>query len=151
MNLSKDRLFPIVYESISNAFEGMAFLEVSPDVDDDISPNQEEIWLWAKVEIKQPLRGVFVLLYPKDIAQEIADAVCNSETEPLSEKQLLDLSGEIVNTSAGKFLCDLLPNDEKVKLGIPEVGYGWQSYKNAFSYRFQTPEERKIYVWLMLG
>jgi hypothetical protein len=116
-----DRLGDAVYRAIATTLENMAFLEVEQDLEDARRYPQEET-LGCRLLIHDPLQGEIYLLMPRPLLQKIASTVYILPDEELSEKMILDMLGELINTAGGLFMTAYLPKNQTYALGLPENG-----------------------------
>ncbi|MEZ4598820.1 MAG: chemotaxis protein CheX [Syntrophotaleaceae bacterium] len=118
-----DRLGDAVYSAIANTLENMTFLEVGKDLADARRYPEEEI-LSCRLLIHDPLQGEMYLLMPRPLLQKIASTVYILPEQDLSEKMVLDMLGELINTIGGLLMTAYLPQNQTYALGLPENGVG---------------------------
>lgn len=114
-----EKLEQDIYRAISTTLENMAFMAISKDIEEAVRYPVEETMV-SRLLIHDPLPGELYLAMPKVLLSKIAASVYIMPAEELSEKMLLDMLGELINTVAGLFLNAYLPEDQTYKLGLPE-------------------------------
>lgn len=134
-----------VYKAIEETFEGLAFLELTPDNEtarpctSDGAPG----WRWASVEILAPIASIVTLVLPESLVLEIGSSLYGGDN--VSEKQVKDVIGEMANTLAGKLMSSLYPGDV-FTLGMPQTGKGEQVNRKLPYYGFLTDDDRRLAV-----
>jgi CheY-specific phosphatase CheX len=116
-----EELDAAIYGAIANTLENMAFLEVGRDLEDATRYPAEET-VCCRLLIHDPLQGEIYLVMPIPLMRKIASTVYIMPEEELSERMLLDMLGELVNTVAGLFMNAYLPKNQTYALGLPETG-----------------------------
>ncbi len=114
-----EKLEQDICRAIATTLENMAFMEVGKEVDEAVRYPAEEMVV-SRLLIHDPIQGELYLLMPKPLLSKIASSVYILPAEELSEKMLLDMLGELINTVAGLFLNAYLPEDQTYNLGLPE-------------------------------
>ena len=144
-----DNLKDIVYQAMTETFEGMAFLELSPD-EEALSATSCPLSLWARVPALSPLKGEVTIILPESVANEITASLYSIFDGPIPPDKLKDTMGEIANTVAGKLISLLIPVDETFKLGMPDTGTGFPSIEGTDIYSFFTDDERRLGIAVIL-
>ncbi len=114
-----EKLEQDIYQAIATTLENMAFMEVSKEIEEAVRHPAEETVV-SRLLIYDPLPGELYLSIPRTLLGRITESVYGMPAEELSEKILLDMLGELINTVAGLFLNAYLPGDQIYKLGLPE-------------------------------
>ena len=104
-------------------FENMAFVEVREQAA-ELSAQSPQDPVWACILINDPLQGEIRLTLPRELLIELAANMFGLETEEVTKGHQQDIIAEILNTLAGLFMTNLLPDDQAYKLGLPEHGTG---------------------------
>ena len=134
----------IIYEALGATFEGLAFLEITPDESCTPPEGSEKDWLWSSVELKSPGHADISIVLPKSLVQEIVESLYMSDDE--MEQRSKDLIGEMTNTLAGKLFAALHPGETFV-LGMPVQGNGAMPPNREHPYVFLTDDDRKLAVF----
>ena len=138
----------LAYQAITETFEGLAFLELTPD-SEPLTPENCPSSLWASVKVLKPVEGEIIVILPEGLGNEIAGSLYNIFEGPIPDDKLKDILGEIANTAAGKILGLILPS-ETFKLGMPESGKGFPSISGARCFSYLTDDERRLGITLSL-
>ena len=133
----------IITESVSVSLEGFVFMEAIP-----LSCKPEEMdddnFLWANIEIQDPVKGVITLVFPTLLLNEIIESVYGPMISPdldpfsddadlgfpqeeqngINDKMRYDTLAELVNTFAGQIMSRVVPEDVTFQLGLPVTGEG---------------------------
>ncbi|MCA9509809.1 MAG: chemotaxis protein CheX [Myxococcota bacterium] len=107
--------------ALREAFEGMAFADLAPSPDGDFDWEARGL-LWAQIVALEPPLGEIVLVLPPGLAAEVAEATLGEPAE--TEREVLDLLGELSNTLAGTWLGRVQPEGAPLHLTIPKTGRG---------------------------
>lgn len=105
----------IIYAAVSATFENMAFMEV---LTLDESPSLEDV-MWTSILVHNPTQGELSLAIPKELLVKITETILGSTQEEVTEKNLKDILAEMLNTIAGRFLSEIIPDDQTFRLGLP--------------------------------
>ncbi|OEU73536.1 MAG: hypothetical protein BA874_05700 [Desulfuromonadales bacterium C00003068] len=108
-----------IYSALATTLENMAFMEVGKEVEEAVSYPKEEMVV-SRLLIHDPIQGELYLLMPKPLLRKIASSVYIMPAEEITDKMLLDMLCELINTVAGLFLNAYLPEDQTYSLGLPE-------------------------------
>ena len=111
----------VMHAVTAEAIESLAFMEVSAA--EDFLGSDESV-LWVTLLVYDPVQGEFQLIMPRELISEIAEIVYGPLMDEITDQNILDLLAEMLNTIAGRFLSEILPDDESFKLGIPESAKG---------------------------
>ena len=120
---------------VSETFEKMGFMEAfvveaRTDLPADI--------LCASLHIEVPEKGIMYFLAPRELAWSIAENLYGADE--LSSELVTDMIGELLNTICGKFLSEVIP-DQEFTLSIPQVcpeTPAWQEDMYAYSYNIEN-------------
>lgn len=114
-----EKLKQDMYQAIATTLENMAFMQVNQEVDEATQYPAEEMAV-SSLLIHDPIQGELYLQMPKSLLSKIVSSVYIMPEEELTEKMLLDMLCELINTVAGLFLNAYLPEDQTYNLGLPE-------------------------------
>jgi hypothetical protein len=141
-----EKLTAAVLQAMSETFEGMAFLELMLDDSDPDNLADESAWAWAAVAITSPGSGRFAVVCPHDLLQMITEQLFSEGGAPVSEQQLVDTLGEIVNTVAGRCLSLCVPAEKVFTLGLPQCGKGWPAAAPGKRLGYATDDGIRLFV-----
>ncbi|BCA79095.1 hypothetical protein [Desulfuromonas sp. AOP6] len=107
--------------AISEVLEGMAFMPVEelPNKGTETKISRENL-LCVSLLVHEPVQWEFKLFMPRNLLEEMGEAVYAAPREALAESSLRDLLFEILNTAAGRFLSEVLVDNQEFSLGLPE-------------------------------
>ena len=81
--------------------------------------------IWAVIPIYSPIEGEFLLEVTKDYAREVTASVYGMVDEKeTDDAATYDAIAELVNTIAGRFIQELIPQEQEFALGLPKTGTG---------------------------
>ena len=145
MKLERETVKQILAEVVAETFEGMAFLEVLPGEAAGEEAEQRE-WLWARVGVHTPHRGIITIACPHVLATEITHTMYG-ELDPKAMKQaVVDALGEFANTIAGALIGRLSCDRKLMSLGLPEHGKGMPADSALSSFWFVTAEMQPLLI-----
>jgi hypothetical protein len=104
--------------AVSDTFENLAFMEALP-ADDQTSQAKGDLWETALL-IHEPIQGEIRSVLPRQLLSLVAATVFGLQAEDCDDTTLQDVSAEVLNTIAGRFLFELLP-EQGFRIGLPEV------------------------------
>ncbi|HIJ78004.1 MAG: response regulator [Desulfobulbaceae bacterium] len=114
----------IMQTAVSDTLENMAFMEAFPGSPDPEQQKGQHDWLWATLLVLKPIHQEFRLEMPMTLLREIASTVYESNIDhTLNEQHIHDLLAELLNTIAGHFLRDTMP-EKTFKISTPQLGAG---------------------------
>ncbi|MEE9553447.1 MAG: chemotaxis protein CheX [candidate division Zixibacteria bacterium] len=93
----------------------------------DSAPEQTsgEEELWASIPLLKPLRGEMVIVFPSEYAAQLTESIYGAlDSDSIKEITVNDAIAEIINIIAGCFAQELLPDDKRFELGLPNTGWG---------------------------
>lgn len=106
-------------KAVIDTLENLAFMEVASAKEATREkPNQPII---AALLCYEPLQGEIRAIFPQELMSEVAATVFSLEVEDYSEATIQDVCAEILNTIAGRFLSELLPEHQVFRIGLPEI------------------------------
>jgi len=116
-------IYSAMLEAVCDTFEKMAFVEVT-EQSDELEQEIPSDAIWVSILIHDPLQGEIRLAIPQGLLTNMTADMFGIELSDVEEKQRQDIIAEILNTLAGLFMTNLLPDDQSYKLGLPEHGEG---------------------------
>ncbi|MDW7645418.1 MAG: hypothetical protein SCI25_10265 [Desulfuromonadales bacterium] len=105
--------------AIREVLEGMTFMPVEELPSEDSELDQEGLHC-VSLLVHEPVQWEFKLFMPRNLLEEMGEAVYAEPRETLTESSLHDLLSEILNTAAGRFLSEVLVDHQEFSLGLPE-------------------------------
>ncbi len=116
-------LYKAMLDAVRQTFENMAFVEVTEQPEEiDLQIPTEAAWV--SILIHDPVQGEVRLAMPQLLLQEMTADMFGIGNDEVTENQRQDIIAEILNTLAGLFMTNLLPDDQTYQLGLPEHGEG---------------------------
>jgi len=106
-------------KAVIDTLENLAFMEVGPAPETSWEMTGQSII--AALLCHEPLQGEIRGIFPRGLITEIAVTVFGLQDEACSEATMQDVSAEILNTIAGRFLSELLPEQQTFRIGLPEI------------------------------
>ena len=116
--MSREEWDETMKSAVSSTLENMAFMEVLPC---DEPPESYDNVMQVTLLVHDPTPGEFRMLISRDLVAEIAANILGPEVEELEDQGLNDILSELLNTIIGRFLSEILSDDETFKLGLPEI------------------------------
>ena len=109
--------------AVSDTMENMAFIEAFPSSTEPQAENEQDL-LWATLLVLKPIHHEFRLEMPKKLLSKIAATVYETDSDhPPSAQHIHDLLAELLNTIAGHFLRNTMP-ETSFKISTPQLGVG---------------------------
>ncbi len=108
--------------AVLTTLELMAFAEIAPAT--DAAPDAEADFVWAAVDIAEPIIGKVLLYTRRGTAEEIARLIHGCDDGDLDPELLFDAMGELANTVGGRCLASLIAETETFRLRLPQTGAG---------------------------
>ncbi|PLX91379.1 MAG: hypothetical protein C0620_11245 [Desulfuromonas sp.] len=105
---------------LGETLENMAFL----GVDDSSKEEIEEITgkrLSVTLLVTKPLLLEMRLEMDEELLLQVVETVYTIDRDEITPKQVEDLLAETLNTLAGLFMTEVLPEDQTFSLNLPEV------------------------------
>jgi CheY-specific phosphatase CheX len=116
-------LYKAMFDAVRRTFENMAFVEVSEQTE-EVDQQVPTEAVWVSILINDPVQGEVRLAIPKTLLVEMTANMFGIEAAEVKEEQTRDIIAESLNTLAGLFMTNLLPDDQTYQLGLPEHGEG---------------------------
>jgi hypothetical protein len=107
--------------AVAETFENLAFMEALPGDEDAVQTAQDEC-LQAALLFHEPVQGEIRVAFPRELLTQVAATVFGLPAGECSDSTLHDVSAEILNTIAGRFMNELLPEHQVFRIGLPEIG-----------------------------
>lgn len=114
------RLQRAMAQAVATTLENMAFMEARSLQAPHDCQGHAAVFC-ANLLVLDPIQGELVMFMPEALLKEIASNIYARPEGELSDKMLSDLMNELLNTIAGLFLGELLPQDQTFGLGLPTI------------------------------
>ena len=114
-------LYQAMINAASQTLENMAFMEVMEHGDKAYEIPAEET-AWTSMLIHDPVQGEIRLAMPQTLLKKLTGNIFALDEEEITESQMNDILNELLNTIAGLFMTNLLPDEQEYQLGLPELG-----------------------------
>ncbi|OQX18677.1 MAG: hypothetical protein BWK76_06820 [Desulfobulbaceae bacterium A2] len=105
--------------AVIETLENLAFVEVQARPASIAGP-VDGVALCCRLLINEPLQGEVRLCMPRALLRQITRIIWAMQEFEVQDTVLHDTQAELLNTLAGRFLAELLPEDETFQLGLPE-------------------------------
>jgi hypothetical protein len=141
MDKAKKILQVGMLNAVTETLENMAFMEVLAGSENSDTQLSRAV-MSAGLLVNDPVQWEIKLHMPKTLLLKIAEAVYPMLQEETSDNLLNDLLAEILNTIAGLFLGEILPQDQTFTLGLPETGLETTIFETPLmEWRFSADKE----------
>ena len=111
-------------EAISLVFEGLAFANPDAIHPTDLLPEIMPSDYFSYIDFSKPIQGKIGLVINKAFLLNILKSTLGKSITQISEKEIKDLSTELVNTIAGNFLKNIPSSRRQIKIGLPVAAAG---------------------------
>ncbi|EAT15792.1 chemotaxis protein CheX [Desulfuromonas acetoxidans] len=108
---------------LAETLENMAFL----DVDESSREELEELdgkRLSVTLMVAKPILLEMRLEMGEELLMQVVETVYTMDRDEITEQQVEDLLAEFLNTLAGRFMAEVLPEDQTFALNLPEINQG---------------------------
>lgn len=116
-------LYQAMINAASQTLENMAFMEVMEHGGESYEIPGDEA-AWTSMLIHDPVQGEVRLAMPQNLLKKLTGNIFGLDEEDITENQMHDILNELLNTIAGLFMTNLLPDEQEYQLGLPELGEG---------------------------
>ncbi|MBN1956637.1 MAG: chemotaxis protein CheX [Desulfuromonadales bacterium] len=113
-------LHEAMLNAVRQTLENMAFMEIMEGDQDYEIPVDEAAW--TSMLIHDPVQGEVRLAMPKAVLKKLTGNIFGLNEDEITENQMNDIINELLNTIAGLFMTNLLPDEQEYQLGLPELG-----------------------------
>ena len=123
MKQLKNNPYEAMLDAVRMTFENMAFLEVTEQSQEallEMSPESD----WVSILVHDPIQVEIRLVMTREMLSGMTADMFSIEIEEVTKFQRLDIFAELLNTLAGLFMTNLLPDDQTYQLGLPVLGVG---------------------------
>ncbi|MCP4723435.1 MAG: chemotaxis protein CheX [bacterium] len=117
----KTEILEALENAVSEAFETMAFAEVMGKEELNELPGWIDNSIWASMAIENPIKTTCHFIVQKEQAMGMVELIAETDDEEELEKLMYDTASEYINTIGGRLGLALLPEGEKVIVGLPEI------------------------------
>ena len=144
----KQPFYQAMITATSNTLENMVFMEAMEHFDPDVELSAEGT-AWTSLLINDPVQGEIRLAMPETLLKKFSGNVFGIDEEELTDSQMNDILNEMVNTIAGLFMTNLLPDDQQYQLGLPELGEAElpEAEPGAVIWKLMTSDEDPIFIY----
>ncbi len=138
-----------LFDSATEVFEKMLFLEIKPDTGNELLPIHREIS--GRISFEGIFKGVVRLDCSCSLAKELTVSFLGIDPDDADTTKVDDNIKELVNMICGNMFCKLDEDRSLAKLGIPEVvreaivPINLSGMKWVASYIFSCPALRDIH------
>lgn len=111
-----------MFSAVSTTIENLTFMEVFPasGPDPSLSASYTDL-LFASQLVLEPIQGEFSLTMSRNLLTQLVISVYGPLLAgPASDENLHDLLAELLNTIAGRFLSEILPQEMGFRLDVPQ-------------------------------
>jgi hypothetical protein len=145
---TKQPMYQAMLSATSQTLENMVFTEVMEHFDQNVEPDLANT-AWTSLRIKDPVQGEIRLAMPITLLKTFSGNIFNVAEEELKDSQMNDILNEMVNTLAGLFMTNLLPDDQPYQLGLPEQGTGdlQQEEPENMVWKLMTGDEEPLFIY----
>jgi CheY-specific phosphatase CheX len=126
-----DLLRSSLSSAITKTLEDMTFDEVEIDDEPSIVDTSFSDHFWAMLPLESPLSAELVLDASPIYARQLADDIYGGTEAEFSDKTVRDVLAEVLNTVAGSFIKELVPDDQVFEIGLPTTGIGTKNQREA--------------------
>ncbi|MCF6178732.1 MAG: chemotaxis protein CheX [Geopsychrobacter sp.] len=139
--------YKAMLDATRQTFENMAFVEVT-EQSEELAFESPTHATWVSILIHDPLQGEVRIALPSALLTNMTADMFGIEIEEVSESQHQDIIAEMLNTLAGLFMTNLIPEDQTYQLGLPEHGEGPvpENEENAIVWNLQIEGEPLLIV-----
>lgn len=116
-------LYQAMINAASQTMENMLFMEVLEHFDRGYEIPADDL-AWTSMLIHDPVQGEVRLAMPRSLLKNLTGNIFAMDEAEVTESQMNDILNELLNTIAGLFMTNLLADDQKYQLGLPELGEG---------------------------
>lgn len=105
---------------LAETLENMAFLDVDESSREEIE-ELEGKRLSVTLMVSKPILLEMRLEMDEELLLQVVETVYTMDREEITEQQVEDLLAEFLNTLAGRFMAEVLPEDQTFALNLPEI------------------------------
>ena len=146
----KMEFYQAMLQAVKQTFENMAFVEVTEQAAECELQTPAEM-AWASILIHDPQQGEVRLALPRTLLVELTAGMFGIEADEVTGEQQDDILAELLNTLAGLFMTNLLPDDQAYQLGLPEHGEGEFSAADEVSVTWNLQVEQNPLILVASG
>ena len=114
------KLHTAITEVLEEAFESMAFISTEECSKEDAAAIQQEM-MAVNLLITEPVLFEMRLDVAKELLYQVAETMYTMDRDELEDKFINDLLAELLNTLAGRFMTEILPDEKSFSLSLPEL------------------------------
>jgi len=105
---------------LAETLENMAFLDVDESSLDELE-ELEGKRLSVTLMVVKPILLEMRLEMDEELLIQVVETVYTMDRDEITEQQVEDLLAEFLNTLAGRFMAEVLPEDQTFALNLPEI------------------------------
>ena len=113
-------LHQAMLDAVSQTLENMAFTEAKENPDENFKPPED--LMWAYLVVLDPIQGEIRLALSESALIQLTCSIFGLEEAEVTFAHMNDILHELLNTIAGLFMTNLLPENQPFKIGLPEHG-----------------------------
>lgn len=118
MHYNLDSIGENLAEAMSDTFENLMFADVENYKNvSEIKCNEASVWI--EVDTLIPFTGSVVIIMGQAISYSLVEEMLGGEMENVDDDMVLDALKEVGNTVVGRFLSQIVPENEEFTLGFP--------------------------------
>lgn len=120
MEEKQQKIRAAVSEVLGEALEAMAFVSIEECSADEA----KDLWQQCKAAdllITEPALFEMRLRIATELLYQVAETMYTMDRDELEEQLVTDLLTELLNTVAGRFMTEILPEQTTFTLSLPEV------------------------------
>ncbi|MCB0279326.1 MAG: chemotaxis protein CheX [Calditrichaeota bacterium] len=106
-------------QAVSYSFANLVFLHIDSAEQKKKIESLKSDDYWITVDFIEPIKGKLGLIFANGLTSEIMETVVDSRSS-LPDDMIEETLKEIQNTIAGRFLANLVSNEEQFRIGFPE-------------------------------
>ena len=113
-----EKIDAAIKQSVSDTLEKLVFMEVT-ETEEEVEFTSAP--LTAVLALHEPYRGEIRVTFPRDLLAKMAETLFWLPEQGVTDRILKDVLAELLNTVAGRFLDSFLPQQQKFRIGLPEL------------------------------
>jgi CheY-specific phosphatase CheX len=109
--------------AVQQTLENMVFMEI---IEERGTPREipARDLVWSSLLVNDPIQGEIRLAVPAELLKKITSNVFGIDEEEVTTSQAYDILNELLNTIAGLFMTNLLPENQQYSIGLPSLEAG---------------------------
>ncbi len=119
MEAKQEKIHAAISEVLEEALEAMAFISIDECSAEEAGQLQQQS-MKVDLLITEPVLFEMRLSVSTELLYQIAETMYTMDREELDEQLVKDLLAEMLNTVAGRFMTEILPEQTPFTLSLPE-------------------------------